>query len=571
MNWRRTITTLGFAAALAVGAWALPARAQDPAAQFRQVIDSLMNELSTRTGGEVRARTSRPIEVRAQGGTIVATLPDLAIVGRDGALNLGTLTVTQSQPAPGRMRYEAQLPREMRATSGRNPDAVITNNAGRLAVVLDPASNMVHEIDLRLENLAVQATNQQGSFTLGLIELTSAITQRADGLSDAPGQFRLQNLRFQDAATRARVSIGEIVLAGGLLGFRLADMERMRAAFDAAQRAASADSIRKFVDAIFSFAFGTLTTELTVANIEYGDGGPTPAVQIGRATFTQTLTSLAAPEARYDFRYAQEGVQIRQGLFPYQQYFPSQVVVALSAEKIPVQALKQILSNMQLSGSGLPNLTPNAANELLAALFQSGATLRIAPIQLVAQALGATLNGQITASAQSPLRAIGSGELVIRGLDGLLREFGIAADQGRAPPAGGRPAPGAGGMNQMLAMLAALGQQGTGPDGQPTRTYRFELTAEGRLMLNGSDMSALVGGMTGTQAPTAPPSTPQQPTPPSQPGGKPPATATPTPPTQPPRPPTTPTQPPGGGKPSAQAPGGGKTPQAAPPAQPRGK
>src|SRR5262245_32264659 len=131
MNWRRTITTLGLAAALALGSWAIPARAQDPAAQFRQVIDSLMNELSTRTGGEVRARTSRPIEVRAQGGTVVATLPDLSLVGRDGALNLGTVTVTQSQPAPGRMRYEAQMPREMRATSGRNPDAVITNSAGR--------------------------------------------------------------------------------------------------------------------------------------------------------------------------------------------------------------------------------------------------------------------------------------------------------------------------------------------------------------------------------------------------------------------------------------------------------
>ena len=94
MNWRRSIVALGLAAALGVGVAAGPARAQDAAAQFRQVIDTLMNELSTRSGGQVRATTSRPIEVREQGGTLVATLPDLAIVGSDGGLNIGTVTVT---------------------------------------------------------------------------------------------------------------------------------------------------------------------------------------------------------------------------------------------------------------------------------------------------------------------------------------------------------------------------------------------------------------------------------------------------------------------------------------------
>jgi len=583
MNRRRSIVTLGLAATLAIGGWAIPARAQDQAAQFRQVIDGLMNEISTRTGGEVRAQTSRPIEVRMQGRAAVATLPDLAIVGRDGGLNIGTLTVTQTQPVQGRMRYEAQLPREMRtASNSRNTEAVITNSGARFALVIDPASNMMHEIDLRLENVGVRAANQQGTFALGLLELTTAITQRADGLSDAPGQFRMQNMRIEDPASRVRVSIGEIVLAGGVLGFRLADMERLRATMDEAQRLAPAEGMRRMVDAVFSFAFGTLTTELTVANVEYGDGGPTPAVQVGRATFTQTLTSLAAPEARYDFRYAQEGVQIRQGMFPFQQYVPGQVVVALSAEKIPVQALKRILMDMDVAPSGVPNFTPMTAEALLSALFQSGATLRIAPIQLIAQALGVTLNGQVTANAQSPLRAVGNGELVIRGLDALLREFGAGADQGRTQP-GGRGAPRGGGGDGyagVLSMLAALGQQGTGPDGQPIRTYRFELTDQGRLMLNGTDMTALVGGQ-GTRPAQAPPTTPQTPTTPTtpaQPGGKPPvATAPPpqTPPTPrtaptPPQPPRTAPQPPAGGKPSAQAPGGGKGPQAQPQPAPRG-
>jgi hypothetical protein len=157
-----------------------------------------------------------------------------------------------------------------------------------------------------------------------------------------------------------------------------------------------------------------------------------------------------------------------------------------------------------------------------------------------------TLNGQVSANGQSPLRAIGTGELVVRGLDALMRDLGATNQPGARQ--------GGGGTGAMIGPLVALGQQGTGPDGQPTRTYRIELTADGRLMLNGSDMSALIGGMTG-------PRTTQQPTTPATPpGGKPPTTpATPPRQVQP-----TPTPPPGGGKPSAQPPSGGKPSQQGP-------
>ena len=175
---------------------------------------------------------------------------------------------------------------------------------------------MIHELDLRVENLAIPAAEQSGHPHARSVRAHVGDHPARRRAGDSPGQFRLQNLRFQDAASRSTVSIGEIVMAGGVLGFRLADMERMRAAMEEAQRAPQAERGRRIADALFSFAFSSLTSELTLANVEYGDGGPSPVVQLGRATFTQTLSSLAAPEARYDFRYAQEGLQIRQGMFP---------------------------------------------------------------------------------------------------------------------------------------------------------------------------------------------------------------------------------------------------------------
>ena len=49
----------------------------------------------------------------------------------------------------------------------------------------------------------------------------------------------------------------------------------------------------------------------------------------------------------------------------------------------------------------------------------------------------------------------------------------------------------------IAAMVIAAGQPGVDDSGAPTRRYRFELTADGAVLLNGADMQGLIDGLAG--------------------------------------------------------------------------
>jgi hypothetical protein len=184
----------------------------------------------------------------------------------------------------------------------------------------------------------------------------------------------------------------------------------------------------------------------------------------------------------------------------------------LELDDLPMHALHAFgTASAAARGGNAAPMVPLMA--LLQAMEQAETTLHIAPLVLEAQAVGGTLNGSITPDARSPLQARASGELVVRGLEAVQRELAGQGGQGASSPAG------------VVAMLTALGQQGTGSDGQPVRTYRIELTSAGQLMLNGTDMTALLGG--GARAPARAPAgqAPALPAPPAaapapQPRGK---------------------------------------------------
>src|SRR5262249_29386100 len=155
------------------------------------------------------------------------------------------------------------------------------------------------------------------------------------------------------------------------------------------------------------------------------------------------------------------------------------VNLSLALDDLPMRAFHAYNATVL---SARPGSNPTVAMmTLLQALQQAETTLHIQPIDLESPAVGATLNGTVTADARSPFQAHANGELVVRGLEALQRELG--GQGGRAGP--DSPA-------GVVAVLVALGQQGSGPNGQPVRTYRIELTPTGQLMLNGADMSALL-------------------------------------------------------------------------------
>ena len=80
---------------------------------------------------------------------------------------------------------------------------------------------------------------------------------------------------------------------------------------------------------------------------------------------------------------------------------------------------------------------------------------------------------------------MGGADIVLRGLD--------AATSALKPKPGAKPDPETQQTLGMVEMLKAMGQQGKDAAGNDVRTYKIDLTESGQILLNGADMSAMMG------------------------------------------------------------------------------
>lgn len=492
--------TLAGGMILAAPSWLSPARAQtDATAEVQRTFANIFEGFERQLGRTARITTSRPIEVRQQGGAVVAVLPDLAIVGQGGGrLEIGTLNVTRRE-VNGRHRWETELPREMRMVEGRD-GGVITIGSGPFAMEIDPRTQTVHDLQLDVRQIAIRPAAQPGSAQIDRLEVAATLNRGAEGLYEQPARLRISGFAFSDPRTATEVRIGGMGMTARTAGFRLEDYERFAAAVHAANDMQPPENIKAIAEAFFGFSFTSMNWEISAEGIQSTQRGQ-PVFALGQAALSAEIGNPTQPEMRAALRLSHRGLALGPNQIPYQGLVPSEMNVVVETDKLPTPVLRRFFSEGFLaSRAGAPQLRPGAVEALAGAMLQSQATLRIQPFAYVSQMLGAMLTGTMNGNPQSPMGVVASGELVLRGLDQVLREFGMGPEAGRGNPMAG-----------MAAMLSALGQQGTGPDGQPTRTYRFELNPQGQITLNGTDLSPMLGmlmgggGRQGGRPPQSPP------------------------------------------------------------------
>ncbi|MCB1538094.1 MAG: hypothetical protein H6865_06210 [Rhodospirillales bacterium] len=120
-----------------------------------------------------------------------------------------------------------------------------------------------------------------------------------------------------------------------------------------------------------------------------------------------------------------------------------------------------------------------------ALLDKSATTLTLDALALNAPAYGLTGNALLTSSGGAPLGATGALHASVRGMEdlaGFLSDSTATSALGLAVP----PA-----VPAAIAMVAMTGLPGTDAGGQPVKNFDFKLDADGKINLNGADVSAL--------------------------------------------------------------------------------
>jgi hypothetical protein len=167
---------------------------------------------------------------------------------------------------------------------------------------------------------------------------------------------------------------------------------------------------------------------------------------------------------------------------------PQDLKFKVRAEKIPVKTLSDLGTNtmtaiaenpemMQMAGFGM-------AMKLPAILSQAGTRIVIEDNYMKNALYHAALKGQITADINAVGSAVGKINGVFEGLDAL---YALASQN--AENTALKDAAEFKDLMRNLDMLKSYGTPGTGPNGKPAYVYEFELTPQGKFLLNGQEMS----------------------------------------------------------------------------------
>jgi len=109
-------------------------------------------------------------------------------------------------------------------------------------------------------------------------------------------------------------------------------------------------------------------------------------------------------------------------------------------------------------------------------LKRAATALKLRVARLKAGIVSATLEGELRGDDKAAGGVVGRGALTIANLDRIVEAAGPMIEEYKA----------------VIQLVAAMGQKTTGADGQPVTRWEIESGADGRTLLNGNDVSALV-------------------------------------------------------------------------------
>jgi|GEM_PF-3421584 len=125
-------------------------------------------------------------------------------------------------------------------------------------------------------------------------------------------------------------------------------------------------------------------------------------------------------------------------------------------------------------------------------LMKPGSGLVIDSLVLDAPAYGLTANANFQAPASPEARPTGNLNLTARGLNEML----TAMTGPNAPKMGDKPLIGPQ-ITNILAMVQMTGKQSNDEQGRPVLTYEIKFGADGKVLLNGADLSAAMQSLKG--------------------------------------------------------------------------
>lgn len=514
---------------LATALFILPCHAQAAtidaagAAQTKKVIqDAIDLQLRMTQSTGQGLKMDGEIEVTPKGSYYEVKLPNLAMASTEnGNLNIGTVMMNVTPADNGDYLASVALPSSMRLTDAAGAEKMTVKlGSQKFSGVWRPSLETFTKMDAEYKDLTAtlsqMATGSEGPMmmTIGSVRTIVNMTESGENTWSGPRTTVMEKIDIRPSTnSTSRITLAKLV-AG--MEYDKVDLSIAKTIKDQLrQKLNSTESVPSPQEAqeLFKATMGDMNTfpngvknsfEVTGVNV---DILPTPRngepvgeplkFTLASARGSSVFNNIKAEKGDARFLLNLTGLDVIQSAAELKGLIPTAANFDITMNNLPMKEMAMTFINiigdtMQSSLAAQDGATDAATRlktqQAMLAIPQqlktAGSSIVVKDTYVNAPTVNSTLEGQFTALPTAAMIAAGDMTLKIRGLEEVIAQLKAASEN--------TPNPKAAGYAQALILLQMAGQMTQGEDGKPLRTYKLEVTPDGKVLMNGAPISDMI-------------------------------------------------------------------------------
>lgn len=478
-------------AAVVAGLLACTSAAQaDDAKPLKTEIESYIHRIEAATGGQLHWDGAGSFEVKQSGDTATAAIASARLSFRthpgDQApaftVDLDRIEVRRAPAASGGnlTEYVVSLPAVATiAGSAIGADITVSLKDGRMSFILEAPGDHQRSATLSLGGARIEQKDHKDYLAFGVLASTWKITRNSGDAWSAPLDFELKDLAFLAPEAPLAGTVDRISYTGEATGPSLADLDALRDKLAEIREQDSPDQkIAGWVSLLPKLVtvFGSTKGDFVVENVNTKKPNGESQVTLAKAIFSGGLSGLDGEKATLFSAISYDGLTIASSLLPEAQV-PRRGVIDFALEDIATSALRTLAEAGSAAQPGASDETKQkATQQLMIAAMSLNPVLRLREAAVDFKNVKVSASGEAKRAPPAPIGYSVNADIAVRGFDALSDI--VTSNLGRA----------------YLPLLKFIGTAEPTTDGTPG--VKFHLTSGlGRaISINGSDLSAWLGG-----------------------------------------------------------------------------
>lgn len=531
----------------------------------KQIQDSLQWRIDMAKAAGQGLLMGGDIEVTPKGTFYEVKLPNLStLMGTQGKLDIGTVTMKATPGAkPGEWLTDATVPETMTFYDAANaPLAHVTIGQQHFSGTWLPATEMYPKFDTLYQKIQIKGVDKKAPTVL-IDSVKGAVDMKdnGDGTWSGPLDFEANGIKMDIPANSAtlpdstpmQLAVAKITSRNTYERLDMRQALEIKKAFKEAFKV-NPNPTEKEIQALIksmmpkmpmtpgdvSMAFEVNNfslREIRAAETQTTDPQappPPPPKELvfDKITLSGSSTGAQQEKAVVSMKTNLSGLRVTSVPANLAGLVPHTINAEASLNNLPLKKIAEILYRAIQASIGAEQApeSPEAdkkeektAEQIAAEAAVANATAALPKILQDARSsltvdntfiksaeLDLLLAGKIEADAAAVPGAVGKMTLSIRGMDETIQKLQAEAKKGADPSmmsyAGG------------LTVVQMIGQASVAADGKSLRSYIFEMSPDGKVLLNGADINLIASGFAGSMGkgavPDLPP-TPEQVSPPA--------------------------------------------------------